>query len=68
MPIFRSLAEKHAAPLVFKYMYNFVFGNVLKKDLEFEEVLAVNFENGILLEQLIEMVEVDKKLSPQNAK
>lgn len=68
MPIFQSLVDKHSAAIIFKYLYNFVYGNVFKKELHFEEVLNENFKEGILLSELIDLVEVDQKLSPQNAK
>ena len=44
------MAAKHDAAVVFKYIYNYVYGNVLKKELELKDVLAENFQDGQLLE------------------
>ena len=50
MPTFRNMAKNHDAAVVFKYIYNYVYGNVLKKELELRDVLAENFHDGKLLE------------------
>jgi hypothetical protein len=49
-------------------MYNNVYGNVSKKDLDFMMVLQQNFKDGALLAELIDLIEVQKKLSASNGK
>lgn len=49
-------------------MYNNVYGNVSKKDLDFMSVLQNNFNQGVLLADLIDLIEVQKKLSASNGK
>ena len=63
------VADTQAEPKdIFKWMYNNVYGNVSKKDLQFMEVLEENFQGASLLGELIDLVEVQKKLSAINAK
>lgn len=49
-------------------MYNNLYGNVSKKDLDFMSVLQNNFNQGVLLADLIDLIEVQKKLSASNGK
>jgi aspartyl-tRNA(Asn)/glutamyl-tRNA(Gln) amidotransferase subunit B len=70
IPIFESLVTSiKAEPKdIFKWMYNNVYGNVSKKDLDFMSVLQNNFKQGVLLADLIDLIEVQKKLSASNGK
>ena len=69
IPIFESLADNlQDGNQVFKWMYNNLYGNVSKKDLDFNKILTINFQNGVLLEQLISLVEIEKTLTSVNAK
>lgn len=49
-------------------MFNHLYGNVVKKELNFASVLHNNFDEGRLLGLLIDKVEVQKELSVANAK
>jgi hypothetical protein len=49
-------------------MYNILYGNAIKKDMDFEQVLSQDLKDGVMLGELIDMVETDKILSQNNAK
>jgi len=68
IPIFEELCTNRNAKVVFKWLYNNLYGNVFKKDKEFNSVLNDNFANGKLLGEIIDLVEEEKLLSPNNAK
>ena len=49
-------------------MYNFIYGNVIKKELNFKDVLEQNFKNGEVIGSIIDITEKDKLISQLNAK
>ena len=48
-------------------LYGFIQGNVTKKELDFENIVKVNFAEGFKIEELIDMV-ASSQLSLINAK
>ena len=65
IPIFHDLvASSNSSPSsVFRWLYQNLYGNVAKKDLELNEVLRDHFENGKKLSYIIDLVENKKLLS-----
>ena len=49
-------------------MYNVIYGNVIKKELNFIDFLQQNFQNGEAIGKIIDFTEKEKLLSPLNAK
>mmetsp|Transcript_8727 Transcript_8727/g.14807 ORF Transcript_8727/g.14807 Transcript_8727/m.14807 type:complete len:116 (+) Transcript_8727:136-483(+) len=60
--------EEQEAKVVFKWMFNVLLGNTLKKDLDFQQVLESNFAQGRLLSRIIALCEKEGRLSQMNAK
>ena len=53
---------------MFRWLYQNLYGNVAKKDLELTDILREHFENGNKLAYIIDLVENKKILSQLNAK
>jgi len=55
---------------VYQYIYNTVYGNAVKKELDLAQLLNINFKKGQVLAMIIDLTETpgEKKLSPMNAK
>ena len=70
---FKDLVNNsRSAKVVYKWMYNHLFGNITKKELDFKQVLTTNFRQAKLLGELIDISKgtngKDKLLSQNNAK
>lgn len=53
----KLIEEKNRDPkFVYQWLYGFVNGNIMKKDLDFETIIHENFENEHKLGQLIDLV------------